>query len=91
MKRLLGAIVDGVGLSAGRDLYQKAKEAIAAPDAEVADPEAAARAEKERAAEERRAEKARVKAEKLRVAETAAREKKIEQELAALKRKLGKP
>ncbi len=27
--RLLGAIVDGVGLSAGRDLYDKAKQKLA--------------------------------------------------------------
>jgi len=101
--RLLGAIVDGVGLSAGRDLYDKAKKKIAEElgEEEPADPalaaarekeraRAAAKADKERLAEEKRLEKERLAADKARKAEAARREKQVDQELAALKKKLSR-
>jgi hypothetical protein len=100
--RLFGAIVDGAGLSAGRDLYDKAKQKLAEElGEEPADPalaavvdkeraRAAAKAEKERLAEEKRLDKERLAAERARLAEAARREKQVEQELVALKKKLGR-
>ncbi|MBI2895670.1 MAG: hypothetical protein HYY06_19085 [Deltaproteobacteria bacterium] len=91
MKRLLGSIVDGIGLAAGRDLYEKAKKrALEELSDEPPDPEA----EKARLEEERRAEKARAAAEEERHRAEAKRakkmEKQVDKELAALKRKLKK-
>lgn len=94
--------MDGVGLAAGRDLYDKAKKAIAEElGLEPSDPKvaaelekqraaAAAKDEKERAAAAKQAEKDRIAAEKARRVEAVRREKVVDQELAALKRKLGK-
>lgn len=88
MKRLIGSIVDGIGLAAGRDLYEKAKKrALEELSDEPPDPEAEKKrleeAEKARAAEEAARRKAEAKAEKR-------REKQVDRELAALKRKLGR-
>lgn len=101
--RLFGAIVDGVGLAAGRDLFEKAKQKLAEElgEEEPTDPAeaaalekkraaAAAQAEKERLAQARKAEKERVAADKARRAEAVRKEKQVDAELAALKRKLGR-
>lgn len=88
--KLLGAIIDGVGLSAGRDLYGRAKRAI---EAEEPPPPTAEELAAQRKADERAREQARKAAEK------AAREKQaadartareIESELAALKKRVAK-
>jgi hypothetical protein len=98
--KLIGAIVDGVGLSAGRDLYEQAKKKIA-DELREENPEevalrekeearAAAAADEERVAEEKRRAKERAQAAKAAKAEAARKEKAIDRELAALKKQLGK-
>lgn len=102
-RRLFGALLDGVGLAAGRDLYEKAKERLAEElgDEEPTDPAERAALEKKRAAQAKLAEKERLaqarQAEKERLAEVKRaekerrrREQEVDAELAALKRKLGR-
>src|SRR5690349_14696032 len=103
LKWLVESIVFGFGASAGRDIYKGAKEAAKddeAPPRELTEEErreARIRAEMERLeAEQRAAEEAKRRAAAARAAEEARRkaeakrEAEIDDELAALKKRLGK-
>lgn len=97
MKRLLGSIVDGFGLAAGKKLFDEAVDELVGDEdpaaakkrlaAEIAQKKQKDRervaAEKQAAAEKKRQDKERAAAEKRHAAE-------IDAELALLKRKLGK-
>ena len=90
-RRLLGAIIDGVGLEAGRRLFDEAAEKVAneldlPPEDPQAEKKAAAEAEKARKAAEKQAVQARKAAAKA----AAQRDKQVDRELAALKKKLGR-
>jgi len=90
-RRLLGAIIDGVGLEAGRKLFDEAAERVAKeldlpPEDPKAAKKAAAEAEKARKAAEQEVARAKKAAQKA----AAQRDKQVERDLAALKKKLGR-
>ena len=86
MKRLIGAIVQGIGWKAGEDIYEAVKKKV---QEELAR-QPADKTPKQLEKEARAAEKARQAAEKERAATAKKREKTVESELAALKKKMGR-
>jgi hypothetical protein len=86
MKRLFGAIIQGIGWSAGRDIYEEGKKKVR----QELDRLPAPKTPKQLAKEAQAAEKARVAADKERAAAAQRREKAAEDALAALKRKMGR-
>lgn len=89
MKRLMDSVVVGFGLSAGKKLFDEAVEdvenALREPTPEET-AKAEAEARKRAVAEEKARAKAAAEAEKARIRQEA----EIDDELAALKRKMGK-
>ncbi len=84
-------MVDGVGLTAGHDLFREARKAV--EDLDESPEQAAAREKKEAAEREKREAAARREDEARRKQEAKAaarREREVDDELRALKRKLGK-
>ena len=84
MRRLFAAIVQGIGWSAGKDIYEEAKTKVRAERARQP------RTEKAQEKAARAAEKARLAAEKERAAVVKQRAKALESELRALKQKVGR-
>jgi hypothetical protein len=87
MKRLIGAIVDGFGLAAGKKLFDDAAAEITE---EALDPREAAQRERERAAAAKRAEKEAKQRAKEQAAAKKRSDAEIDAELAALKKRMGK-
>jgi len=86
IRRLFGAIVQGIGWSAGRDIYAEGKKKLRKELARL--PKTQTPRQLAKAA--RAAEKARPAAEKERAAASKQREKALEEQLTALKRKMGR-
>jgi hypothetical protein len=86
MTRLFGAILQGIGWSAGKDIYKQGKKKLRQELAHL--PKDATPRQVAKAA--RAAEKARRAAEKERAAAARKREKAVEEELAALKRRMAR-
>jgi len=85
MKRLFGAIVNGIGWRAGEDIYEEGKKRVKAElDRLPKD-----KTPRQLAKAARVAEKERAKEVKARAAATKDRERTAEAELAALKKKMG--
>jgi hypothetical protein len=93
MKRLLGAIVDGFGLTAGKKLFDEAVDDLVGDEDPAKAAERAKReaeTEKQRAAEAKRAAAEAKKREKDRAAEAKRAAAEIDRELAAMKKRIGR-
>jgi hypothetical protein len=88
VRRLLDAVIAGAGLSAGADLYRKAKKAIEddLPKEETAEERAAREKAEAKAREKARATAKKAEAERVRAEAKTARE--VDRELAALKKRM---
>jgi len=86
MRRLFGAIVQGIGWSAGSDIYGEGKQKLREELARLPK----AKTPRQLAKASRTAEKARRATEKERAVAAKKREKAVEDQLAALKRNMGR-
>ena len=86
IRRLFGAIVNGIGWRAGEDIYDEAKKKVRKELDRLPKP----KTPRQVAKAARVAEKARLKAEKAHSGAAKHREKAAEAELAALKEKMGR-
>jgi hypothetical protein len=85
IRRLFGAIVTGVGLRAGEDIYEEGKKRVK----EELDRLPKEKTPRQLAKAARAAEKARARADEARATAAKDRERTAEAELAALKKKMG--
>ena len=83
MKKLIDAVVFGLGATAGKRMFEELEEKLAEPEVPVETPKARAKREKQELAARERATK---EARKARVREEAA----VDKELAALKKRIQK-